>query len=776
MEIMDKQINLQDYLRVILKHRWTILTVFAVIFVSVTIFTFTATPIYRATARLIIEKDDPKVVSIQEVMSVDSSGLDYYQTQYKIIESRSVAREVIRRLKLNENEEFVPKPKDTFLANIRQSIADGVTFVGSLLKTEKPQKPTDPKAEIEDESPLVTAFIGRVKVAPIRNSRLVDIGFEAKDPALSAKIANTLSRSYIDLNLETKLKATQDAMAWLNSRIEDERKKVDQAEQALLRYKEKHNIITDFSKDVETVTAQKLAALNSQVIDAEVRRVEAETRYRQAVELERTPEMLDSIPEVLNNELVRQIKTMEVELQKKQSELSKKYGANHPQLVAIRNEQETLQARKAEEVKRVVNSLFNGFKVAQAREQSLKASLNRQKGESFTLNEKAIDYSVLKREAESTKEMYDLVIKRFKETSMTENIRTGNIRVVDVAEIPRSPISPKKTQNMLLGLIVGLALGIGLAFFLEYLDNTVKTPDDIKERLKIPYLGPVPLLAMAAPDNLVGKPGNPGTRERKPEEDLIVINSPKSTASESYRGLRTSILFSAADAPPRTILVTSAAPFEGKTITSANIAVAMAQAGNKILLIDCDMRRPRMHRVFNVPRDRGLSNILAGTCGIDDAIIHTTIPGVDIIPSGPVPPNPSEMLGSQSMFKIIEILRGQYDRIIIDSPPITAVTDSVIISRWVDGVLLVVRVGETHREIIKNGIGLLQSANAHILGAILNGVDMGRDSYYYYQYYYYYYGEDGEKKKKVHRKKRAQSRYYGSDRGEPEGVKPDTAA
>ena len=776
MEIMDKQINLQDYLRVILKHRWTILTVFAVIFVSVTIFTFTATPIYRATARLIIEKDDPKVVSIQEVMSVDSSGLDYYQTQYKIIESRSVAREVIRRLKLNENEEFVPKPKDTFLDNIRQSIADGVTFVGSLLKTEKPQKPTDPKAEIEDESPLVTAFIGRVKVAPIRNSRLVDIGFEAKDPALSAKIANTLSRSYIDLNLETKLKATQDAMAWLNSRIEDERKKVDQAEQTLLRYKEKHNIITDFSKDVETVTAQKLAALNSQVIDAEVMRVEAETRYRQAVELERTPEMLDSIPEVLNNELVRQIKTMEVELQKKQSELSKKYGANHPQLVAIRNEQETLQARKAEEVKRVVNSLFNGFKVAQAREQSLKASLNRQKGESFTLNEKAIDYSVLKREAESTKEMYDLVIKRFKETSMTENIRTGNIRVVDVAEIPRSPISPKKTQNMLLGLIVGLALGIGLAFFLEYLDNTVKTPDDIKERLKIPYLGPVPVLAMAATDNLGGKPGNPGTRERKPEEDLIVINSPKSTASESYRGLRTSILFSAADAPPRTILVTSAAPFEGKTITSANIAVAMAQAGNKILLIDCDMRRPRMHRVFNVPRDRGLSNILAGTCGIDDAIIHTTIPGVDIIPSGPVPPNPSEMLGSQSMFKIIEILRGQYDRIIIDSPPITAVTDSVIISRWVDGVLLVVRVGETHREIIKNGIGLLQSANAHILGAILNGVDMGRDSYYYYQYYYYYYGEDGEKKKKVHRKKRAQSRYYGSDRGEPEGVKPDTAA
>jgi len=199
----------------------------------------------------------------------------------------------------------------------------------------------------------------------------------------------------------------------------------------------------------------------------------------------------------------------------------------------------------------------------------------------------------------------------------------------------------------------------------------------------------------------------------------------------------------------------------------------MAQAGNKILLIDCDMRRPRMHRVFNVPRERGLSNILAGTCGIDEAILHTTVPGIDIIPSGPVPPNPSEMLGSQSMLKVIEALRGRYDRVIIDSPPITAVTDSVIISRLVDGVLLVVRAGETHREIIKNGISLLQSASAHILGAILNGVDMGRDSYYYYQYYYYYYGEDGEKKKKVHRKRRAQSRYYGSD-GETEEIKTDT--
>jgi succinoglycan biosynthesis transport protein ExoP len=767
MEIMDKEVNLYDYLRVIRKHRWTIATVFAVIFVSVVIFTFTATPIYRATARLIIEKDDPKVVSIQEVMSVDSSGLDYYQTQYKIIESRSVAREVIKRLKLNENEEFVPKPKDTVIDNIRLTISDTISYFESLLKTEKPLKIVDAAGETEEQSPLASAFISRVKVTPIRNSRLVDIGFETKDPELSSKIANTLARAYIDLNLETKLRATQEAVVWLNSRIDEERKKVELAEKALLRYKQEHNIITDFfSKDVETITAQKLSALNSQVIEAEAKRMEAETRYKQAVSLKKTPEMLDSIPEVMSNDLIQKIKTMEVELFKRKSELSKRYGANHPQIIAIQSELDTLDGRKAQEVERVTNSLNNALKVAQAREQSLKKSLNDQKGESFSLNAKAVNYTVLKREAESTKEMYDLVIKRFKETSMTENIRTGNIRVVDAAEVPKSPVKPKKTQNVLLGLIVGLFLGIGLAFFLEYLDNTIKTPDDIKERLKLPYLGPVPAIVVMKE--------NPGNQERKPEDDLVTISSPKSTASESYRGIRTSLLFSSADNAPRIILVTSAAPSEGKTITAANLSVTMAQAGNRVLLLDCDMRRPKMHRVFNIPRDRGVSNILVGNCTIDEAIIHTTIPGIDIVPSGPVPPNPSEMLGSQRMTKLLTDVRDRYDRIIIDSPPLTAVTDAVILSRRVDGVVLVIRAGETHREIIKNAIGLLNAANAHTVGAVLNGVEMGRDSYYYYQYYYYYYGEDGEKKKKVHRKKRAQSRYYASDRGESKGVNPPT--
>ena len=759
MEVLNKQIDLYDYLRVIRKHAWTIATVFAVVFVSVLIFTFTATPVYEATTRLIIEKDDPKVVSIQEVMQVDSSGLDYYQTQYKIIESRSVANEVIKRLNLEKNEEFVPKPQDNFLGDIRRMWQDAMAAISDLFKTETKGKPVvqlgvGTPGLLEPESPLVPAFLARVRVTPIRNSRLVDIGFQAKNPFLATQIANTTARAYIDLNLETKLKATQEAVNWLDSRINEERKKVTQAEEALLRYKGQHGIITDFSKDVESITAQKLAALNQQAIEAEAKRMEAETRYNQAVSLGMSPEMLDSIPELLQNDVIKQIKGMEVELLKRRSELSKRYGANHPQIVAIQNELETLQTRKNEEVKRVVNSLYNDFKVAQARAQSLKNALNAQKSEVLNLNQKAVSYTVLKREAESTREMYDLVIKRFKETSMTENIRTGNIRVVDPAPVPLAPVKPKKSQNTLLGLIMGLALGVGLAFFLEYLDNTIKVPDEVKSRLKIPYLGPVPVVVSSLNGDGTGKP----------EGYLITVEAPKSTASESYRGIRTSISFAAVDNVPHLILITSAAPGEGKTMTSANLAVTLAQAGSKVLILDCDMRRPKLHRVFNITRDLGVSNILAGSCTLDEAIFPSAIPGLDVVSSGPVPPNPSEILSSESMKKLLETVRGRYDKIIIDSPPLTAVTDGVILSRLADGVVLVVRAGETHRQIIQNGLGLLQAANAHILGAILNGVNMGRDSYYYYQYYYYYYGEEGEKKKRSKSRKKLRSRaYYGEE-------------
>jgi capsular exopolysaccharide synthesis family protein len=400
-------------------------------------------------------------------------------------------------------------------------------------------------------------------------------------------------------------------------------------------------------------------------------------------------------------------------------------------------------------VNRVINSLQNEYRVALAREESLKAALAQQKKDSLGLNQKAIQYGVLRREAESARHMYDLLIKRFKETALTEDMKTGNIRVIDRAEVPKDPVKPRKKHNLILAVIVGLVTGLGLAFFFEYLDNTVKIPEDVKQHLKIPFLGPVPLFEIQSAGN-PGPDGNPA---------LVTLHAPKSNASESYRGIRTNILFSSAEAPPQVVLITSAGPSEGKTITTLNLGIAMAQAGSKVMILDCDMRRPQIHKAFGLAKDRGISNLLVGSEDVDGALVHTPIPNLDVIPCGPIPPNPSEMLGSKRMAALLDRLRKGYTHILIDSPPVTAVTDPVVLSKSVDGVLLVIRAGDTAREIVRNSVAQFQRVGANILGAILNGIDVGRDKYYYYQYYHYYYGEDGDKKKSKNRKKKSKHRY-----------------
>jgi len=742
-EYREKTIDLREYFRVFLKRRWIIITVFAVVVLFTAIATFTATPVYQTTAQIVIEKENPNLVSIEEVMAVDSTGTDYYQTQYKIIRSRTVAREVIRRLDLKNSPEFFPPPKDNILSDIWTGVRDAVSgtrdWIGSLLKTGIPKDETaDQDAALDSE--LVSRFIERIQVSPIENSRLVNVGVEAKDPAMSARMTNELVHAYIDQNLETKLTAAKNAAKWLGERIDDMRQKVEAAEKALLNYKEEQQIITDFSSDAENITAQKLAELNTQLVEAESQRVEAETRYRQAISIENSPDMLDSIPEVLSNDLVKEVKKMEVVLFNSMSELSKKYGRNHPKMVAIESELAELKKRKQIETGRVINSLKNKYKLALAREESLKAALARQKAESLSLNKKAVQYSVFQREAESSRNMYDMLIKRFKETSLTEEMKTGNIRIIDTAETPKDPVKPNKKRNLLLAVILGTAMGFGLALFLEYLDNTIKLPDEIKEDLNIPFLGAVPAFSSnGVPDHI--------------PSELVTVYSPNSAVSEAYRSIRTGILFSSADTSPQVIMVTSVSPLEGKTTSAANLSVTLASAESRVLLIDADMRRPRVHKVFGLDRKIGLSNVLVGTAPLKNAITASKVEGLDILPVGSIPPNPSEIIGSRKMEQLLDALRENYARVIIDTPPIVSVSDALVLSRMVDRVLLVIRSGETPRPAIQSSLAQLQTVNAKIMGAVLNAVGVGRDSYYYYQYSHYYYAEDSEQTRKKARVK-----------------------
>ena len=762
----EKQFDIRHYTRVILKRKWTIITVFLLVTLTAAFYTHRKAsmtiPVYRASSRILIERESPDSAYLPNLLAIDSADRDHFQTQLIIIRSRAVAREVIQRLNLEDSPEFKPILKEDFFTDSQKWFGDILQLwkkkILSLIRTdrvkrkvvarkisESKSKETEAVLSKEDlriDSPLVVPFMNRIDIDPIEGTRLVDVSFRAMDPVLAARTVNETVKAYIDLNMDSRLKATQDAILWLNERVHEEQKEVETAEIAMLLYKEKEGIIAGFSENTANITARNLADLNSQVVQAEAQRVEAETRYQQAVELEKDPEMIGSIQEVINNELIQEIRKKEITLYNRVSELSKKYGKNHPQMQAITSELADMEFQRENEIKRVINSIRNQYKLAVAKEESLKKAFAKLKKESLEMNKKAIKYRILQRKAESSKQLYDLLVKRFEETSLVEEIKTGNIRIVDKAVVPKAPINSSGSSRLRNFILLGLILGIGFAFFLEYLDNTIKMPDDVKSHLHIPYLGLVP--AFTKNGEFDGIP-----------PDLVTLHSPKSNASESFRGIRTNIIYSSADSPPQVILISSAGPTEGKTACASNIAVTMAQSGTKVVLLDCDMRRPRLHNVFNVQRNKGISSYLVGTSELKDVIFTTPFKNLDIIPCGPIPPNPSEILGSKKMRHLLEKLRKEYQRIVIDSPPIMAVTDSVVMAPLADGVLMVIRVGDTPRQVIQNGLSQLQTVNAHLLGAVLNGVEMGKDSYYYQ--YYYYYAEDGDQRKKSNRSKKSSS-------------------
>lgn len=731
-EPVTEEIHLRDYIRILAKRKWLIISSFIVIFASTALFTFTMEPVFEASAKIVIEKENPNVVSIQEVLALDANDSDYSQTQFEILQSRTVARKVIERLDLANTEEFNPAPKDDVISVLKQTLRDGLAAISYSIKSLlTPQDQLEQALKDESDSKLVDNFLGRLSIDPVRNSRVVNIRFKAKDPVLAARIANAITQVYIELGLEAKLLAVQDAVSWLSNRIQEERSKVEEAQLRFQKYKEDNSIITNFTSDTEQVTQQKLAELNSKVIEAEAARVEAETRYGQARGI--SSESLDSVAEILSSPVIQSIKASEMTVQNSIAELSKKYGSNHPHIIALKAEMGELRKRKSIEAQKIVQSLKNNYELAMAKERSLKEALRTQERGALELSKKSIQYGVLQREAESAKEVYDLLVKRFKEASLTEDMKTVNVRVVDKAEIPTTPVRPKKSMNMLLALVLGLTAGTALAFFAEYLDNSLKSPDDVTNYLRTPYLGMVPAV---------------GDIDTGDSSAIFLRHEPTSVASESVRSLRSNLLFSRADQKPQIILLTSATPQEGKTLITANLATAMAQSGCRTLIVDADMRRPRIHKTLGIGNEAGLANILSGINVPDEVITRTDIENLDVITTGPTPPNPSELLGSKSMANFLDDLRERYEHIIIDTPPVTAVTDAAILAQYADGVVVISRAFVTPKEMVRSAIASLQKVNSKIFGVVLNDVNMNKEGAYYYQYaYYYYYGNDKKKER-----------------------------
>jgi capsular exopolysaccharide synthesis family protein len=705
--------HLLDYVRVLYKRRWIVGTAFTVVMLLVTVYTFTVTPVYQASTKLLIESDNPNVVSFKEVINEEQAKADYYTTQYNILQSRSLARRTIDTVKLWDYEEFAGSNKP----GLAQKLAGGVASL--LGKTPAvPAAAAIPDAgETSAQSKAIDAFLKKLTVSPVRNSRIVDVRFESKDPDVAEHIVNALAKGYIDQNMEFKFLSTKEASDWLGVRLADQRKQVESAESRLQQYREQNDAIS--MKDRENIVVQKLGDLNSAVTQAKTERFQKEALYNQLQALRGNSATLDTFPAIIGNALIQSQKSELLQLQSQFTQLSEKLGDKHPDIIKIKSAIQLGQAKLDAEIGKVVQSVKNEYQAALSKENSLINALNLQKGEALTMNRKAIDYGVLDRDVQSTKQMYDSLMQRAKETGVSTELKTSNIRVVDAAERPGRPTSPQRALNLLLGVLGGAMLGVGLGFFFEYLDSHVKTPDELRAHLGLVSLGMLPALQTKELGGMYPLLGGRVT----------------GAFTEAFRAVRTNIIFSSAEEGSRTLVVTSTGPGEGKTTFASNLAVSLAQTGQRVLLIDADMRKPKLQEAFGVPQEPGLSNVLVGSAKANEAVRKSKTPGLWLLPAGRIPPNPAELLGSQRCKELMNTLKEHFEWIIVDSPPVMAVIDAAVIAHRATGVVFVVGADMTSRHAAKAAIGQLQNAQAKFVGAVLNRVELEKHHYYYSQYY-----------------------------------------
>ncbi len=574
----------------------------------------------------------------------------------------------------------------------------------------------------------------------VPDTRLIEVQFDAGDPQLAAAIVNTHLQNFIEQNFRSRYDATTQASNWLASELEELRIKVEKSEDARIAYERANQIWTIDEK--QNITSQKLGDVSKALTDAQTDLVQRQAYYQLA-----HAGNLDSMPQVQESPLVSQLqmKRQRCRRTNTQDALSQ-FGPNYPKVQRLERTKKEAEDALNRAKQGIVAVVDGQYRAARDRVDLLTDTLNQQKSDTNDLAEKLVQYNILVHEAESNKQLYDGLLQKLKEASISAGLRSSNIRIVDPALAPSSPSRPQKGRNILMAFVVGLIGGVGLAFFREYLDNTVKSPDDIENLAGLPSLAVVP----AMPSMNGHRRNNPrlvtgvtddGTNARI---ELVSYNQPKSQVSEAFRALRTSLLLSQADHPPQVILVTSALPREGKTTAAVNLAVTLAQLGDRTLLIDSDLRKPGVRRALNltIPRELGLSSYLAGVASLDEATVtHPAIPNLVALTTGPVPPSPADLLSSMRMREAIADLRNRYKFIVIDSPPVMAATDAVIISALTDGVLLVVRSGETPKEAFKRTRDLLAGVKCRLLGVVLNAVDANAPDYYYsYRYYPYAYG------------------------------------
>jgi polysaccharide biosynthesis transport protein len=732
----EDQINLLDYWRVLVKRRWTILTFTFIVLAVTAIATWKAAPMYRATIKLQIDPEQSNLLPFKETAEVGSNyaqSQEYLQTQFKVLESQTLAERVIRVLNLDKNQIFMEEVKPVAKSKTLQWFRDVFGF------DEKKNKSDDPVG-IEEQKldSIVKVFRKKLSTSPIRNSRLVDVSFESHDPRLAADIVNTLANEYIQMNFETKFSSTTTASEFLAKQLVDLKSKVEKSEEELVHFSQQHDIYE--ISDKENVILQKLSDLNTALTSAQSDRIQRESVWKIVQQAGQ-----GNFPDLLRNKLIEELETNLATLKVQQAKLSAAFRPGWPELDQITGQVLEAESQLAAERKRAIRNSETEYRTAVKREELLTEALTAQKLEANAFNQNSIQYNIIKRQVDTDKQLYEGLLQRMKEAGVSAGLKSNNIHIVDPARPQRIPFKPNKLMNLAFSLAIGLLLGIALAFVIEHLDSSIKTPDDIDRYIKLPSLGIIPSAASLLPSGrrklLATAAGGNGAKTAVPKNavELITYQDTKSLLSEAYRNLRTSILLSSSTGrPPKMLLVTSSQAGEGKTTTAVNIAVTLSQTGEKVILLDCDMRNPRVHRVLGLENINGMSTFLSGNSDLSSMIQQSDIPNLFAVSAGRIPPNPAELLGSPRMKQGLALLDEYFDHIVIDSPPVLSVTDARIIGSLVDGVVLVIKGGETPKEAVQRTKRLLHEVHAHVIGTLLNNVDVRSADYYYYSKYYHY--------------------------------------
>jgi succinoglycan biosynthesis transport protein ExoP len=735
---VGEEVHLRDYFNVILKRKRIVFIFFICVVIITAILTFMMTPLYNSTAVVRIEGQSPNVLSTVQGVTF---GADYYQTQYEILKSHSLAEKVIRNLHLDKNKDFLPvqsipdKAEELIFNNTLGLLS---RLYSSFVVSDHPVR----EGSVQKVSPtenaiptyLINSLINRLDVTPIKNSQLVRVSFLSHNPELSMNVTNAVAETFIQLDLESTVGASKEARDFLKQQIEITKDKLEESEKRLNAYASKKEIV--FDKGDQNLITQKLSDLSAALDSITSERMQREGLYREV------KESGANNPVILGNQLILGLKKDFSSLEAEYYNLSKIYTPDYPKMKSLKSQMDAIQRRIEEETSRIIDSVQSDYKASVKKEENLLRALNVQKQEALSFRDTLSDYEVLKREVDANKDLYNTLLKRFNEVGVSAMSSATNIQLLDRAVYPKVPYKPNVPLNFLLSVFFGLTGGVGLAFLAEYFDSSVKDTDVIERKVNLPTLGIIPDFAIAQQKARFQVTDKFSPRKRTAPSRLPMPLHPQKggPVAEAFRSIGAFIVLSSASTPPKTILVTGPGEQVGKTTICVNIARALLESLGKGIIIDADLRRPDLHHHFKMDNSTGLSTFLSGNIEFDGTegvlIKPASEKGLSVITSGPIPPNPSELLGSARMQDLLDALQATFEFVLVDSPPVMGLPDAIYLSKIVDGTVLVAKAGATTKNELTEIKRVFRTIDAKILGVILNGVKKGDLKYGTYNYYY----------------------------------------